>query len=1448
MKYMKYMSLFLLTFVALSVRGQSDFNPSNPPEPSAYWLLRVEAQPAEAGTVTGGGKYVEGRSVTVKATTNSSAWRFVNWTNSAGEEVSTSMSFTYTVAPTNETLTANYVAQATSTVTLSYDPPSAGTNFSLSGAGTYAVGATVTISASSYSNWTFVNWTRRSDNEVMSADRSFTYTTTNDDVEFVAHYRFTPGSNPSEPSETKASHKVYFTANPSAGGYFSQSNGMSVREEQSFSVYAYNNSAYRFVNWTIDGVEVTTSRTYSGTMGTQDIYLVANYAFDPSAPSDPSADTQQRFTLYGQTVSLYQGETMLFPIYLENTSAVKELTFTLELPEGLTADVDNLQTTGRTSAYTPTASLSGQTLTVTLAGGSQISDVNGIILQIPVSTTAEATDGTFDVPFGTATATLTDDSTPTVTTRRGQVVITTLDEGDLLAQFSADRQMNRVQFTNLSTEGCKTFVWDFGDGETSTEVNPLHSYAEPGTYTVTLTARGLVKTSEATQSIIINAPSTWTASGDYTLDRNGQGVRNFVSVSEMLGLLSQCTPAGGIVVTVSDDAPYEMDVTTEEELAKVTTMNNRLAASSYLMQLVGSNELTDSHISFTASAVSEDLQAMMSFIEKLYTERTIVSLNNAPIDATVLRNIVDQTVCAESDTQELPLTDLSTSNEVTVEWEATTVGDHLTDYTASGTGNLTAMQIINNSGSYGNPVTEAVTYTINYKLSDVVMHTCQHTINVRPLMSRQEFYYSNPADNVTIDYGSTDIRWKSLGSAATSYTLNLNWTTAEGTSDSHVVNLIGMNYYTLDAIPGATYTWQVTAHGECDDITGPIRTFSVKKLPDLAVTIEAPETAKIQNTITLTATVHNIGEGATKRSYWDDALYASPTDNGIENATLVTTFHRNSALAADGSYTWNYNVVIPDNVEDMYYYYKVCYNYTERDVDMTNNVAVAHVHITANYVNDDDFEVLKSFYQTHGGTTWTEHWNLESNEINSTSWSGVTFNNEGRVTGLSLAGHNVTGQLTDLLFQLPYLKKLDLSNNQLTGSVDDFIGNISSTHEALEELTLTGNQLEGNIGVAGQKLPNLKKLAVGSNKIHEVNPVLPATITQFSASDQDLTDFAIGYNELFALKANMAETLPTILTYDHSTRSYTPSYIVVELSDDVNNPTWAGQVVLYTNSNNNYMGNSYSRGTQFNGWYKGENNVRLTAYGGTNAGRFNVDFTYTPGDVDFNTNVDLSDMQLLLRFAVDSTYIATGSSYKYYRFNYSAGNLIKDHTINVQDVVANINLLLEQDIQPELIARREQQRTAQMAAADESIDAYLYVKDGKLMIETRKPVAALDLVFSSGSIEWAPLMDFFSCKKRSINGGQRVIFYSLFGDEIPVGTHILGEVACDLLDATLVESFSDKLNVSLQEGETTGISTIDMTDTNLDAKAIYDLSGRKMNGIKLQKGVYVVDNQKRVIK
>ena len=65
---------------------------------------------------------------------------------------------------------------------------------------------------------------------------------------------------------------------------------------------------------------------------------------------------------------------------------------------------------------------------------------------------------------------------------------------DPIADFSASPTAGcpgvAVSFTNLSTGPIGTWSWNFGDLGTSAQQNPVHTYAAPGTYTVTLTVSG----------------------------------------------------------------------------------------------------------------------------------------------------------------------------------------------------------------------------------------------------------------------------------------------------------------------------------------------------------------------------------------------------------------------------------------------------------------------------------------------------------------------------------------------------------------------------------------------------------------------------------------------------------------------------------------------------------------------------------------------------------------------------------------------------------------------------------------------------------------------------------------------------------------------------------------------------------------------------------------------
>ncbi|TRX62715.1 PKD domain-containing protein [Fulvivirga sp. M361] len=68
--------------------------------------------------------------------------------------------------------------------------------------------------------------------------------------------------------------------------------------------------------------------------------------------------------------------------------------------------------------------------------------------------------------------------------------------------------LSNVNFTNTSTslDGTMTFLWDFGDGITSTEVNPSHAYQTDGIFTVRLTATSTFGCENIFQDDVVIAP------------------------------------------------------------------------------------------------------------------------------------------------------------------------------------------------------------------------------------------------------------------------------------------------------------------------------------------------------------------------------------------------------------------------------------------------------------------------------------------------------------------------------------------------------------------------------------------------------------------------------------------------------------------------------------------------------------------------------------------------------------------------------------------------------------------------------------------------------------------------------------------------------------------------------------------------------------------------------
>ncbi|MFV8414992.1 right-handed parallel beta-helix repeat-containing protein, partial [Methanosarcina mazei] len=89
-------------------------------------------------------------------------------------------------------------------------------------------------------------------------------------------------------------------------------------------------------------------------------------------------------------------------------------------------------------------------------------------------------------------------------TKSNYIVVTGTSSQTPVAAFSASPTAGTaplsVSFTDSSTGSPTTWKWNFGDGTSSTEKNPVHTYSTAGSYTVTLTASNTAGSNTATKS------------------------------------------------------------------------------------------------------------------------------------------------------------------------------------------------------------------------------------------------------------------------------------------------------------------------------------------------------------------------------------------------------------------------------------------------------------------------------------------------------------------------------------------------------------------------------------------------------------------------------------------------------------------------------------------------------------------------------------------------------------------------------------------------------------------------------------------------------------------------------------------------------------------------------------------------------------------------------------
>ena len=132
------------------------------------YVLAINKNIAEAGTVTGSGTYEYGTTVTVSVTKTNAGYKFIGWKNSSGIVISTENNYSFTF--NESTLLTAYFETEKYTITLVSDS----VHGSVTGSGTYEYGSLITIYASPEQYYRFNGW--KVNGEIISTDAEYTFT------------------------------------------------------------------------------------------------------------------------------------------------------------------------------------------------------------------------------------------------------------------------------------------------------------------------------------------------------------------------------------------------------------------------------------------------------------------------------------------------------------------------------------------------------------------------------------------------------------------------------------------------------------------------------------------------------------------------------------------------------------------------------------------------------------------------------------------------------------------------------------------------------------------------------------------------------------------------------------------------------------------------------------------------------------------------------------------------------------------------------------------------------------------------------------------------------------------------------------------------------------------------------------------------------------------------
>lgn len=996
------------------------------------------------------------------------------------------------------------------------------------------------------------------------------------------------------------------------------------------------------------------------------------------------------------------------------------------------------------------------------------------------------------------------------------------------ANFSFEVYKLGVKFDNY-TRNASRYEWNFGDGTTSTEKNPEHVYQQAGDYLVKLKVFNGIGENEYSRTIYLS--EDFSMHGTFTLNANVEGVRNFQTLEALF--------------TDLRDIPFTEDITIQVESKQSFTLSG-LSVSEITETI--EQKLADSNLEpiqwNNSSGYSAELKLWDTFNKEVFQEMEelteIFNFSSSSIELLagdarfspyyiIHRFKEPQIVCYNSYGDYLNFEWFS--DALDYPWQVIEAPEGVTGYAESGNNEISDQRILNSTDEL-----QVLKYEVDFVYQGETLKT--DTINYYIYPENPTLTLLEPAENgMVASPDQVTISWEPLPGAYNYYV----YYRKKGDTEYESVYINGdLSEYTLynynDYLQFEnTYEWYMEARTPCSTITSETRTFTIGSAPDLEITDirVSPTTAISGKEFTITATVTNVGTKDLEPSSWQDVWYKIEDGYSRHEDDID---HNNQGLAINESYEIQYTMTAPydESIESLTFELRIDDSDDIPELSKENNRKEIEVPISLLNIPEEEFAVLCDLYELAGGEDWnmSRPWDISTSAVDDYGWEGLTLDDEGHVIEIDLSEKGLKGTIPASLFSMPYLQVLDLSQNALTGKMEELVTENASAVN-LKKLNLSHNLFSGTITNGFSQLTGLQEVSLGSNRLEDIDYTFPLDSFYVSLSYQTLhiTDKALS-------PSHFDFVIPGICLYDHDRQSLEtyPTFSLAYL-DGSHAIEW-----IYDTNEQCYKP-KYDYNHPYLNLPPNQDLVFKQETGSARGSRDTIQLTFEMGDANLDASVNIADVRHTLNYIFDEmTYGA------YIQFNYYAANTLADETINVQDMVSTVNLILEN---PALDVQT-------MNLRSQGTTAYLSIEGDRLVIQN--PVSLImdmDILLKGVSSQQLELLlpkEQFLYQVKDTQEGVRIILIGMNTSGIGLGKHeiikikggnaTIGHAMLVNKEAKEVPSdYEGKIHQDPTGNEKLSTEVADPTHIRIDSDvqairfSVYDLSGRVLTTSRIDKPV-----------